>query len=188
MTVDPDATQLLLAVRNGDVGARDRLFAMLYDELRGCAHRQLRDVGQYTLSTTALVNETYLKLSAASLLGPESRRHFLAIAAQAMRQVLVDNARRIGASKRGGDALKVTLDERIRDQNDDAIDVLALDQALSLLEKVDERAARVVQLHFFGGLNFAEIATLENLNERTVKRDWSAARLLLASEMRSGTA
>lgn len=182
---DADATGLLQAVRDGDGVARDRLFALLYDELRGCAHRQLRDVGQLTLSTTVLVNETYLKLAAASQLGPDSRRHFIAIAAQAMRQVLIDNARRIGASKRGGEGLKVTLNEAIPADPRDSVDILALDKALLQLERIDERAARVVHLHFFGGLSFAEIARLENLNERTIKRDWKAARLLLAEQMRS---
>lgn len=185
MSAEPDSTELLRAVRDGDAQARDRLFGLLYDELRGCAHRQLRDVGQLTLSTTALVSETYLKLSSASQLGPESRRHFLAIASQAMRQVLVDNARRLSAMKRGGPDLKVTLDEGIHDGGPEAIDVVALDLALTQLEQIDERAARVVQLHFFGGLNFAEIASLENRNERTIKRDWSAARLLLANQIRS---
>ena len=177
-----DVTELLGAVEAGDAAAQDRLFSLLYDELRICAHRQLRGAGE-TLSTTALVHETYVKLVAADTLKLESRQHFMALAARAMRQVLVDHARRVGAHKRGGGAVLVTLDERLPDAPSEAAEVLALDRALSDLEKIDERAARVVQLHFFGGLTFTAIAELEGLNERTIKRDWQAARLLLASAM-----
>lgn len=172
-------TELLDAAGSGDEAAQGRLFALLYDELRHCAHRQ-RGAGE-TLSTTALVHETFVKLVAADTLRLESRRHFMALAARAMRQVLVDHARRAGADKRGGGAISVTLDERMPDTPPEACEVLALDRALAELERVDARAARVVQLHFFGGLTFFAIAELEGLNERTIKRDWQAARLVLAS-------
>lgn len=172
-------TELLDAAGRGDDAAQGRLFALLYEELRRCAHRQ-RGVGE-TLSTTALVHETYVKLVAADTLRLESRRHFMALAARAMRQVLVDHARRAGADKRGGGAALVTLDDRMPDTPPEACEVLALDHALAELERVDARAARVVQLHFFGGLTFIAIAELEGLNERTIKRDWQAARLVLAS-------
>ncbi len=177
-------TQLLNAAHAGDRDAHDRLFGLLYDELRRCAHRQLHGVAQ-TLSTTALVHETYVKLVAAERLQLESRQHFMALAARAMRQVLVDHARRVNADKRGGGLALVTLDDRIPDAPSEAADVLALDQALDELEKIDARAARVVQLHFYAGLGFAEIAELEGLNERTIKRDWQAARALLAATMAS---
>jgi len=108
----------------------------------------------------------------------------MALAARAMRQVLIDSARRNGADKRGGFALKVTLDPNAVTAPDAAADVLALDQALTTLEQVDERAARVVQLHFFAGLPFAEIAELEGITVRTVMRDWQAARALLAGQLR----
>lgn len=179
-------TGLLDAAESGDEAAQDRLFSLLYDELRRCAHRQLGGGGR-TLSTTALVHETYVKLIAADTLRLHSRQHFMALAARAMRQVLVDHARRIGAGKRGGAAAFVTLDERIPETPSEACEVLALDQALDQLEKIDGRAARVVQLHFFGGLTFQEIAELEGLNERTIKRDWQAARLMLASTMAHGS-
>ena len=97
-----------------------------------------------------------------------------------------DHARRVGADKRGGGAVAVTLDERLPDTPAEAAEVLALDQALGELEKIDERAARVVQLHFFGGLSFVAIAELEGLNERTIKRDWQAARHMLAASMNAG--
>ena len=184
--MDDSVTELLAAAGRDDPVASDRLFALLYDELRRCAHRQLRSLSARTLSTTALVHETYLKLLSAQALDVHGRRHFMALAARAMRQVLVDHARRAGAEKRGGDALLVTLDERLPDAANEALEVLALDRALTTLEDVDPRAARVVQLHFFGGLAFPAIAELEGLNERTVKRDWQAARMLLANEMGAG--
>lgn len=180
--MDKHPIQLLEASEGGDDAATDRLFELLYDELRHCAHRQRGGAGA-TLSTTALVHETYVKLVASEHLQLESRRHFMALAARAMRQVLVDHARRSAADKRGGGALAVTLDERVADTPAEALEVLALDHALIELEKIDARAARVVQLHFFGGLTFPAIAELEGLNERTIKRDWQAARHLLAASM-----
>lgn len=178
-----DATELLAAAGRGDAAAGERLFDVLYDELRRCAHRQLRSLSSDTLSTTALVHETYLKLFNAAALEAGCRRHFMALAARAMRQVLVDHARRSHADKRGGNALFVTLDDNLRESPDEALEVLALDKALGTLEQVHARAARVVHLHFFAGLTFPAIAELEGVNERTVKRDWQAARLLLAAEM-----
>lgn len=178
-----DVTALLAAASSGDSSAHDRLFTLLYDELRQCARYQRRSNAALTLSTTALVNETYVKLAAAAQLNTVSRQHFLALAARAMRQVLVDHARRLQADKRGGGAVLVTLDEALPQEPSDAVEVLALDQALTTLEQIDERAARVVQLHFFGGLAFPEVAALEGLTVRTVMRDWQAARALLAAEM-----
>jgi RNA polymerase sigma factor (TIGR02999 family) len=180
--MDPAITGMLDVASRGDAHAQAQLFTLLYDELRRCAHRQLAGA-QATLSTTALVNETYVKLVAAADLRLESRRHFMALSARAMRQVLVDHARRSGAERRGGDASFVTLDDDIAHAPHEAFEVLALDRALGELEGIDARAARVVQLHFFGGLTFAAIAELEGLNERTVKRDWQAARHVLAQIM-----
>jgi RNA polymerase sigma factor (TIGR02999 family) len=181
--IDDSATELLAAAGRGDEAASDRLFTLLYDELHRCAHRQLRHSSAETLSTTALVHETYLKLINARTLEAQSHQHFMALAARAMRQILVDHARRVGADKRGGGALFVTLDEHLPESASEALEVLALDRALTTLEQIDERAARVVHLHFFAGLTFPAIAELEGLNERTIKRDWQAARVLLATEM-----
>ncbi|HET9049790.1 MAG TPA: ECF-type sigma factor [Chiayiivirga sp.] len=175
-------TELLEALARDDSAARDELFARLYDELRQCARRQRRGA-QDTLSTTALVHETYLKLVSASSLPLDSRRHFMALAARAMRQILVDQARRAQSGKRGGEALHITLGEDVIEAPAEAGDVLALDQALMQLEQIDARAARVVQLHFSAGLSFGTIGALEGLNERTIKRDWEAARRVLAMAM-----
>lgn len=183
--MDEGVTSLLAAANRGDSAAEQRLFERLYDELRRCAHRHLRAHANDTLSTTALVHETWLKLSLAESLLPESEQHFMALSARAMRQVMVDYARRAGAEKRGGGAIFLTLDDQIGDGADEALEVLSLDRALVTLESIDARASRVVQLHFFAGMTFPAIAQLEGLNERTVKRDWQAARLLLAAEMRA---
>lgn len=180
-------TELLVAAGSGSATAQGRLFQLLYDELHLCAHRQLRGAAMETLSTTALVNETYLKLVAGAKLDVASRAHFMALAARAMRQVLIDRARRSAADKRGGGAVRVTMQEGAEQGPDAAADVMALDHALVQLEQVDERAARVVQLHFFGGLPFAQIAELEGLTVRTVLRDWQAARALLAAQLQAGT-
>ena len=182
--MDEGCTQLLIAAGRGDAEASGQLFARLYEELRHCARRQLRGRAGSLVSTTVLVHETYLKLIHAERLEAGSRGHFMALAARAMRQVLVDHARRRQADKRGGDAIFVTLDERAADAAGAALEVLALDRALTSLEQIDARAARVVSLHFFGGLSFPAIAEIEGLNERTVKRDWQAARLLLADQIR----
>jgi RNA polymerase sigma factor (TIGR02999 family) len=181
--VSDGMTALLEAAGSGDEAAQGQLFALLYEELRRCAHRQLGGSADRTLSTTALVHETYVKLSAAQSLRRGIRHHFKALAARAMRQVLVDQARRATSDKRGGDAVFATLDEHVPDAPRQASEVLALDQALSRLEQIDARAARVVQLHFFAGLSFVAIAELEGLNERTIKRDWQAARQLLAANL-----
>ncbi|ANB16290.1 ECF-type sigma factor [Dokdonella koreensis] len=186
--MDEGCTDLLLAAGRGDADASGRLFARLYEELRRCAHHQLRGMATPQISTTVLVHETYLKLIHAERLDASSRGHFMALAARAMRQVLVDDARRIGAEKRGGQAVLVTLDEHLPDAAGEALEVLALDRALTTLEAIDARAARVVHLHFFAGLSFPAIAAIENLNERTIKRDWQAARSLLAAEMEGGSA
>lgn len=180
-----DLLDLVRAAGRGDESATSRLFALLYEELRRCAHRQLGGANR-TLSTTALVHETYVKLTAVDALSLDSRQHFMSLAARAMRQVLVDHARRVNADKRGRNAIFVTLDEHHASEAHEELEVLALDRALNVLEAVDQRACRVVQLHFFAGLSFVEIGAMEGLNERTIKRDWEAARRLLAAEMNDG--
>ncbi len=169
----------------GDAAARDALFSAVYEDLHRRAHRLLRESGGATLSTTGLVHETYLKL-AGSRLAPQDRAHFYAIAAQAMRQVLLNVVRDRAAAKRGGGALCVTLDHAeglAAPEGEGAPDLIALDGALSALAQQDARLAQVVELHFFAGLGFAEIAELLSLSLRTVARDWRAARALLRLHM-----
>ena len=184
--IDTARTQdLARRCAEGSAEARDQLFAAVYEDLRQRAHRLLRQSEGATLSTTALVHETYLKL-AGGRLAPQDRAHFHAIAASAMRQVLLNAVRDRAAAKRGGEALCVTLGAAgglAEPDASNAPDLLALDAALTALAREDARLAQVVELHFFGGLGFAEIAELMALSLRTVARDWRAARALLRLHM-----
>lgn len=177
--MDGDNEYTALLLRNyaaGDAGAHDALFRLIHDDLRRRAHRWShgRDA---TLSTTVLVHETWLRLAGADL-SLNDRAHFFRVAARAMRRVLIDAARRNDAQKRGDGIANLTLDTS-QPTPDTSIDVLALDQALQNLATSEPRLARVVELHFFAGLDFVEIARLLDLSERTVGRDWRAARALL---------
>ena len=182
--VDETLTELLDAAGKGDDTAQGRVFTLLYDELRRCAHRQLGGAGE-TLSTTALVHETYVKLVAADSLRLESRRHFMALAARAMRQVLVDHARARSRLKRGGGLAITGLNDQIGVAAD-VIDLVALDAALSELTTLDPRAGQLVEWRVFGGLDIAEIARMQDLTERTVFRDWRRARAFLLHRLELG--
>ncbi len=185
---DTRTVELIRRCAAGDAAARDALFATVYDELRQRARRLLRRGTSATLSTTGLVHETYLKL-AGNRLAPQDRTHFYAIAASAMRQVLLNAVRDGRALKRGGEQRCLTLGSaEPMAATDRALspDVLALDVALRALAEEDERLAQVVELHFFAGLGFAEIAELLGLSSRTVARDWRAARALLRLHMADG--
>jgi RNA polymerase sigma factor (TIGR02999 family) len=175
-----EITELLSAARRGEGDAMDRLLPLVYDELRLRAHRQLRRLrpGQ-TLNTTALVNEAYLKLVDRSRVDWRDRTHFLAVSAMAMRQILVDEARRHASKKRGGEVRKVTLEEGRHGASGRAAEILALNQALTALAKVDERSSKMVELRFFGGLTVEETAQVLGVTDRTVKRDWRRARAYL---------
>ncbi len=181
----PDITGLLLAWRGGDGSAFDRLFPLVYAELRRIAHRQLgRERSDHTLGTTALVHEAYLKLVDQTRAQITDRAHFFAVAARAMRRILVDYARRHRAAKRGGAATSVSLDETtvVADQRADAL--LALDEALMRLADVDDRLSRVVECRFFGGLTEDETADALGITARTVRRDWVKAKGWLAHALR----
>ena len=180
----PDVTLLLDAHRGGDADALGSLLPLVYDELRRIAHRHLGGGrGSETIHTTALVHEAYLKL-ARSGSGASNRAHFFAIASTAMRQVLVDAARRRQALKRGGGAHATTLDEGHALAVDARADeVIALDEALGRLAALDARLARVVEMRFFGGMEIVEIAEALGVSDRTVKRDWRKARALLQAEL-----
>ena len=175
-----DITQILHELRDGRSGAVEALLPVVYDELRAMAHRRLspgaRDV---TLDTTALVHEAYLRLFDPARLEWSDRRHFFSVAAIAMRQIIVDHARRRSAAKRGGAMRRVELDSTCLAVDDQAEGIVALNDALSRLSKLDERLGRIVELRFFGGLSVEEVAEVMEMSERTVKRDWRKARALL---------
>jgi RNA polymerase sigma factor (TIGR02999 family) len=178
-----DTADLLRRCSSGDAGAYDTLFAAVYADLHHRA-RHLARGASATLSTTALVHETYLKLVGRGL-ALNDRAHFFALAAGAMRQVLLNAARDALAQKRGGGQIEATFDGALAvpSEAEDQLDVIALDQALQQLAATDARLARVVELHFFAGLGFAEIGELLGLAERTVARDWRAARALLQMQL-----
>lgn len=178
-----EVTELLAAARQGDRGALDRLLPLVYDELRAVARRQLRRQrpGQ-TLDTTALVHEAYLKISDRTGGAWQDRTHFLSIAGLAMRHVLVDAARRRAAAKRGGADLQVSLGQAgpvATGPAMDAVEILALDRALTSLAALNERLSRLVEMRFFAGLTEEEAAEALGTSERTVRRDWRKARAFL---------
>jgi RNA polymerase sigma-70 factor, ECF subfamily len=156
----------------------------LYRELHKLAVRKMRsERTNHTLQATALVNEAYLRLADASGSLWKDRAHFLATAAHVMRHILVDHARSRSAGKRGAGVVQVTLDENLVPSASHPIDILALHEALERLSKLDARRGSIVELHFFGGLSFEEIASVLGMSERTVKRDWALARIWLFKEI-----
>lgn len=181
-------TRALVGASSSQGGAAspiaDQLLPIVYEELRRLASGQMRrEAPGHTLQTTALVNEAYLRLVDADAQSWNSRAHFVRIAARAMRQVLIDHARGRRAQKRGGDWIRTPLDENAIPSDSDAIDVLALDEAMQHLAELDPLMAQVVELRFFGGLNVQETAKLLDISPTTVKREWRAARAWLLSEI-----
>lgn len=162
----------------------DHLFSLAYEELRRLAAQVRRGDPSQTLNPTALVNEAYLKLARSPRLSFESPLHFKRIAARAMRQVLVEAARKRGAAKRGGGAGDLTLDPSLDAELGSTAEVLALEEALGGLERMEPRQAQVVELRFFGGLDLEETAAALGISEATVSRDWRAARAWLSGELR----
>ena len=183
-TLPADVTRLLIAWREGDAKARAELFTVLYQELRALAHTQLRRRRpQQSLATTGLVHETYLKLANQSRLDLRDRGHFMALAARAMRQIVVDYARPRAAGKRGGGAVAEVFDERKAAADVPTVDILALDEALSRLEGLEPSLSRIVEMRFFAGFSVEETADILGLSERTVKRNWRKARAFLYAEL-----
>lgn len=183
-----DITSLLEAVGGGDQAALDRLFSRVYKELRKLASRQLQaSPPQHTLATTALVHEVYLKLSADARWSTRDRSHFFALAARAMRHILIDHARRRSRQKRGGAGSPLSLDvaEIVAEIPvlDRAEELLALDEALERLAAADPELARLVEWRFFAGLSVEEIAHTLEISERTVKRQWRTARAFLYQQL-----
>lgn len=179
-----DLTSLLAAVGEGDQAALDQLFSRVYKELRKLASRQLQaSPPQHTLATTALVHEAYLKLSADARWSTRDRSHFFALAARAMRHILIDHARRRSRQKRGGLGTPLSLDVAEIPVLDRAEELLALDEALERLAAVDPELARLVEWRFFAGLSVEEIARTLEISERTVKRQWRTARAFLYQQL-----
>jgi len=181
-----EVTRLIERARDGSRDAFDRIFELLYPELRQIAHRRLsRGGGNGLMQTTALVNECYLKFAQREGLAPADRAHFLAYSATVMRSIIVDAAREASTARRGGDAEHVELDTaRIETPPDAAAEILDVHAALDELAGIDPRLARVVEMRYFGGMDDAEIAAVLGLSTRTVTRDWDKARLLLAHALR----
>lgn len=179
-----EMTQLLVDWSKGDQAARDQLIPLVAQELHRIAHQHMNREGPgHTLQTTALVNEAYLRLIDQKHVRWQNRAHFFAIAAQTMRRILIDHARKHARAKRGGGAHKVSLDEVAVLSRERASEVVALDEALERLALVDPRRAQVVELRFYGGLDTNEIAEALRISPNTVTRDWNLARAWLSREL-----
>jgi RNA polymerase sigma factor (TIGR02999 family) len=181
----PDVTALLLAWREGDDAALGRIIPVVQEELRQIARRCLRNErAGHTLQATALVNEAYVRLVDARRVNWQNRTHFLAMSARLMRRVLVDYARTKGAEKRGGELVKVSLTQALGRADDIGRDVVALNDALEALEKVDARKGRVVELRYFAGLTVEETAAVLEVSPQTVAREWTFAKAWLRRELK----
>ncbi|MFG0319305.1 MAG: sigma-70 family RNA polymerase sigma factor [Planctomycetota bacterium JB042] len=184
----PDVTRLLAECRDGADDALERLFPIIYDQLRGLADRHLaKERGDHTLQPTALVHEAWIRLVDQQNRDWRNRSHFLCVAAMAMRRILVNHAVAKKARKRGGTRRKVELDEALVVFEERAEDLVALDEALKRLEEKDERKARVVEMRFFAGLGEQEIAESLGVTTRTVERDWRMARAWLKARLEERT-
>ena len=182
---DNNITQLLQELHSENSDAIESLTPILYDELRILAAKYLRgEYGKRTIQTTELVHEAYLKLIGGENLTLENRRDFFCIAANSMRQILVDNARKRNALKRGGGVTKIYLDEAPAISAEINDEILALDEALARLAAFDKRLCRVVELKYFSGLKIEEIAEALSISPTTVKRDWNIAKAWLYRELK----
>ena len=178
-------TELLAQWSHGDNAALAELSPLVYEELRRLAHRHMG--GQrsgHTLQTTALVNEAYLRLADQTNPRWQNRAHFFAVAARAMRQILVSYARSQRAQKRGGGAIKIELDEAALVSPEESREIVELHEALEQLSTLDSRKAQVVELKYFGGLNYDEIAEVLKISRNTARRDWEFAKVWLYTELR----
>jgi RNA polymerase sigma factor (TIGR02999 family) len=180
-------TGLLQQWSEGDSAAIERLVPLVYGELRllarGCLAGERSD---HTLQSTALVHEAYLRLIKGSTVHWQNRAHFFAVAAQVMRRILVDHARKRGAAKRGADPIKLKLDGSLDSVNGRELDLVSLDDALNELAELDARQSRIVELRFFGGLSIENVAQVLAISPATVKREWNTARAWLFEQMDQG--
>jgi RNA polymerase sigma-70 factor (ECF subfamily) len=180
----PHVTELLLAWGSGDRSALDQLVPIIHEELRRLARLQMRaERDNHTLQTTALVNEAFLRLVDLRRIRWQDRAHFLALSARLMRRILVDHARSRSYQKRGGGAANVTLDEALIASTERGADLVALDDALEDLARIDARKSQVVELRFFGGLSVEETAQALKISAETVTRDWRFAKVWLLREI-----
>ena len=187
MPADPDVTGLLAEWSRGDRRALEALLPLVYAELRRIAARQLRrERDGHTLQPTALVHEAYLRLVAQRSVDWQGRAHFYGVAAQVMRRILVDHARRQAATKRGNGAHRVPLEEAAEKSVVNQVPVLMLDHALGRLEKLDPALAQIVELRAFGGLTIDEAAQVLNVSPTTAKREWRTAKAWLTRELAAG--
>jgi len=179
-----NVTRLLLQWSEGDTAAREALIPLVYEELRRIARHCLASQRpDHTLQSTALVHEAYLRLVDHSSVHWENRVHFFAVAAQLMRRILVDHARKQRAAKRGGGNLTLVLDEAVAPPARRAVDLIALDDALNGLAALDSRQSQIVELRFFGGLSIEDTSQLLDISPATVKREWVTARAWLYQQV-----
>jgi RNA polymerase sigma factor (TIGR02999 family) len=188
-TMSPhEVTQLLADWGKGDKSALEKLFPLVYDELRRIAGRQMsQERAGHTLEATALVNEAYLKLAGQQGFEWHNRAHFFAVCAQVMRHVLIDHARAHARDKRGGGAIKVSLSEAAVMAEEQAEHFIALDAALNALEHIDPQKEKIVELRYFGGLSIEETAEVLDISPRTVRREWQRAKAWLYRMIAEGT-
>lgn len=186
MTIAPENVTLLLRRwSEGDESALEQLTPLVYDELHQLAHQHMRrENAGHVLQTSALINEAYLRLVDQPRIQWESRAHFFGIAAHLMRRILVDDARKRNSAKRGGSLIQVPLDEVENLVQQQAANVVAIDEALQRLEKTDARQSQIVELRFFAGLSIEETANLLKVSLGTVMRDWTFARAWLKNQMK----
>jgi RNA polymerase sigma-70 factor (ECF subfamily) len=179
-----NVTKLLQASNNGNREALDQLLPIVYDELRRVARHQLsKERANHTLQATALVNEAYMKLIDQHSVDWQNRAHFFSIAAETMRRILVNHAVERNAQKRGGGQTLLSLDDEIDFIHQRDLDMLSLDDALKRLEEFDKTQAKIVELKFFGGMTNEEIASVMNVSDSTIKREWRMARAWLQTQM-----
>lgn len=183
-----NVTKLLVQWNKGDNGALEALVPLVYEELRRLARYYLKQEKQnHTLSSTALVHEAYLRLVNQKEVTWQNRAHFFGVASQMMRRILVDHARHHAYAKRGGGALTLALEEAVATPKTREVDLVALDDALNSLAKLDERQSRMVELRFFGGLSIEETSEVLGISAPTVKREWASARAWLYREISGGS-
>ncbi|WP_234570988.1 sigma-70 family RNA polymerase sigma factor [Rhodohalobacter sp. 614A] len=183
-----EVTERLTEISNGSQEAYNKLFPVVYDRLRHLAYTQIGRISaspaEHTWSKTGLVHEVYLKMVRHDQIDWKGRTHFFAVASHSMRQILIDHARKMSRQKRGGDKKEITFIDEIMKAEFQAEELIQIDGALNKLNDYDERLAKIVELRFFGEMNFEDIAEVMNLSPRTVYRDWAVARGWLYKELK----